>query len=1120
MPALTLPPTFSNSFWSQEYRRGLETLYDKLDQGVAENLEVFNFIKARALAENDIGNALTANSPTDFKEKGFDADDGASLLLAFRALQAESVKQGEAHKITAQELVSLVADPFGQWASGHNTRIHESRKTLIDGWLKAYELAKGDVETLKQTYLNKTRRADEAEDDAKFAPGTKVSDHYTTSPKMNPTNDRGAKRTASVSERISARFKELRKNLEKLPEGDEKKPASPNSPVFSAGGESTAAEDEPSFIPSKDKGKGKEIDPLLRSESPAPLSPPGGNTALPEAEKTRPTLIVPKPGSPLPRPPVVLAGLALPAEAVSQLLTRAAAELPLRPVRFPILGEYQECFSGEEFVTWLKDNVEGFGGSLDRAEDAAEDLTERDDVLRRIGELGNRFENSKDAYFQFRPKAFEYHTSEEPVEAVTSPVTENIMRRTTNLVSIVQKAVANTAATNSEPFYLRARREAEEADSIYRVAVRKLDRQRLGLEEKIEETLKLLQKWELERLRAVKTVLLQYHGVISNLPKAFNSSLERSTVAISSYQAENDLIALMERYRTGPFRPTPHIYESITHDKPDIVFGIDLRTWAGEGGWNAVRANDEQKEIEKQDIVPRIVTDLLKGLEEAYKKLDDGERRKTWIYEVPLPAVHHLREAINKLPANVPIPADLLAKYDAPVLASTLKLWILELDPPLGLWEGWEDIRKLYPAIGSAGADEAPEQEKLDDLQSALVKLPKIHLLVLDAIVGHLRNLIDTTKTEESNEVYITKLAISIGRAVLRPKHETQLSIQARHPTLLFVDLVSHYASIIPKAISRKKRESMDRVLPTRKRTKMVDQRLSRSKITYEVDPRQLLAAQHAAHNPPSRSTSPAPGTERRRSVQPTSPPAVPPTASAQEEPKDIHAPVPVLPTSPPAAEPVASTPPAPAPAPASAPAAPAPAPAETYVPPNRPVFAEEATDKYVPPPMPTFAEPSSEFETPTKNVVVLPPTPVQPQSPTGSDTPSPSPTKANEDRPLVAKSSLSRSGSSDVSRLRAGPRGARAPARGAASGLGSPTTSSRSPRASPSPTTSSPSPRASPSPTSSRPLSHSRGASSASLTAEQAAQYAPKKHVGKGSAALFSRRTVASDAEDNILDK
>ena len=64
---------------------------------------------------------------------------------------------------------------------------------------------------------------------------------------------------------------------------------------------------------------------------------------------------------------------------------------------------------------------------------------------------------------------------------------------------------------------------------------------------------------------------------------------------------------------------------------------------------------------------------------------------------MPLPAVHHLREAINAVPLDQPVPVELLDKYDAPIIASTIKLWLLELNPPLALWEGWEEFRKIYP---------------------------------------------------------------------------------------------------------------------------------------------------------------------------------------------------------------------------------------------------------------------------------------------------------------------------------------------------------------------------------------------------------------------------------------
>lgn len=80
---------------------------------------------------------------------------------------------------------------------------------------------------------------------------------------------------------------------------------------------------------------------------------------------------------------------------------------------------------------------------------------------------------------------------------------ENLFKRTGNFVSLVSKALNNSA--NSEPSYIRARSDADDADKAYRIGVRKLDRQRLALEERIEDALKLLQRMESERLRAVKT---------------------------------------------------------------------------------------------------------------------------------------------------------------------------------------------------------------------------------------------------------------------------------------------------------------------------------------------------------------------------------------------------------------------------------------------------------------------------------------------------------------------------------------------------------------------------------------------------------------------------------------
>lgn len=61
--------------------------------------------------------------PTNYSiGTGFNADDGASLLMTFRGLQEESKAQGQAHSSIAKELTTLVADPFDGWARGYKVR--------------------------------------------------------------------------------------------------------------------------------------------------------------------------------------------------------------------------------------------------------------------------------------------------------------------------------------------------------------------------------------------------------------------------------------------------------------------------------------------------------------------------------------------------------------------------------------------------------------------------------------------------------------------------------------------------------------------------------------------------------------------------------------------------------------------------------------------------------------------------------------------------------------------------------------------------------------------------------------------------------------------------------------
>lgn len=870
MPAITLPLSFNNSFWTQDYRRGLETLFNKLEQGVLENEEITNFIEARVNAEFDLAQALTMPVASAPRGTGFAADDGASLLMAFWGLKQETKAQGDGHRAVANDLQALALQPFASWSKGHAQRVKDAKINVLDLWVGDYEQALEEVNKLRETYYSKTRKADEAEDDAKFAPNTDYSDHYTaTSPRQNGRNA-VVNRTPSVSERIAERLRELRGNKA---EGEDASSVTVLHSEDKADGEITPT------LPKVDKGKGKAVE----TSSPLAMSPVAASAPLPPAKPE----------------PMLLAGIAMSPAAVSALLRRARDELPLRPVRLPIIGEYPDCFTGEEFVNWLRENVEAFGGSLDHAAEAARELGEDEGLLRRIGEIGNVFEVSNEAFYQFRPKAFNLEEARadnlKAPAANLQPMADNLLKRSGTLANFVMKQIKSNS---NIPPHVKARQEAQEADEAYKKAVRQLDRQRLALEDRIEETLKLLQKWELDRLRIIKDVLLKYHATLSNTPSHIQPSMERASTLIASYQPESDLNALIERYRTGPFRPAPHIYESVSHDMIDVSFGFDLRRWAGESGWAAVRVPEDEK---KPNAIPPLLRSLLEALEKAYTKLPtDEDKRRTWIYEIPLPVLHHLREALNSQPPDTEVPVEFFEKVDAPVLAGITRLWLLELDPPVCMWEGWDDIRKIYPAVGAKL--EVSEAQHIENVQNALFKVPKVHLYVLDAVIKHLKSLIDNTKSEEDPEIYLTKLAFSLGRALLRPRQETHISIQDRHPTLLFIDLIKHYDAILPPTVTKKKRES-EKPLPVRKRTTLVDQRINRRSVA--ANPKQLLEAREAQIRAPSprpeivtKPPTPPPAKQKDTDLPPRPKFTTPPPERDEPATASQAAPVVVQPTS------------------------------------------------------------------------------------------------------------------------------------------------------------------------------------------------------------------------------
>lgn len=143
-------------------------LFEKLRSGLKESEELVNFIRTRAEHERTYGYELRG-SLAGARPDGFGADDGASFLAAYRQLRVSQADLADAHKKVAKQLDILVLAPFEDWSVGHKDRVLASIEE-VEAVLERWEDQSKEVARLKERYERKGREADEAEDEARFAP--------------------------------------------------------------------------------------------------------------------------------------------------------------------------------------------------------------------------------------------------------------------------------------------------------------------------------------------------------------------------------------------------------------------------------------------------------------------------------------------------------------------------------------------------------------------------------------------------------------------------------------------------------------------------------------------------------------------------------------------------------------------------------------------------------------------------------------------------------------------------------------------------------------------------------------------------------------------------------------
>ncbi|KAH8598206.1 rho-GTPase-activating protein-like protein [Bisporella sp. PMI_857] len=523
-------------------------------------------------------------------------------------------------------------------------------------------------------------------------------------------------------------------------------------------------------------------------------------------------------------------------EQVKKILTHILQTVKLGETKVPILGMYQNTTAGAELVEYFQKYMGATSVSV--AERIGQDLVGHG-FLRLIGSVGNIFANSSKMFYQWRPKVFQLtgipekkqplnRTFSIPSDTIDSPVIGSVGEYLAGWNPL------NTQHPNETPAD-RLRREAAEADDRYKAGVRKLDLVRCQLEEAVIEHLKYLERCELDRLKAIKTIILDFSGTISNVIPSLQSTVDKMMLYQETVQPAGDLRYLLENYRTGAFAPRVTVYENYYNSADEQTFGVDLEA----------RARSDRKRV------PAIITTILTFLDNRYPDLEGDEaRRSVWLVEVPLHQTHRVRDVLNTGKAFT---LGTLEPYEIPIIASVLKLYLLELPDSLVSSHVYEIMKTIYSQHQSADTADA---QRIAVLQSTLSQLRLSNIATLDALMTHFTRLIELTSADET---YISALATTLAPCILRPRTETSMTMEEKYSYRLVRDLFTHKEAIfteLKRASSLSHSGSVDA-----RRPRAISTDESNRKANQEARARAIMEATGSR----SRATSPAPSPRGHR---------------------------------------------------------------------------------------------------------------------------------------------------------------------------------------------------------------------------------------------------------------
>lgn len=485
-------------------------------------------------------------------------------------------------------------------------------------------------------------------------------------------------------------------------------------------------------------------------------------------------------------------------KSLKQLLKILLQNLPKTEYKLPLINyNLQNTNNGFEITKFLLENMSL--SDFDQAEEFGQDLLNLG-FIKYCNGVGNNFVNSKKFQYQWKDYAYNFAQIAFPNKTTTEKGSSEIdhshdLTKTDKLLSTLSLSNGdkdneeeedkysgvplkvddnNTIPTLEAPVLsepenelFRLLDEVSKSDSKYFKECHKMDTLRCSIEELMIDHLSFMEKCEIDRLKAIKKATMDFCSTIGNKIAILKLQVDKMIDFENSIDPMNDLLELITTYNTGLFQPKVITYNNYYNPGIYQNFGIDLET----------RCRLDKK------IVPLIIIVLLSCMDQIYPDLEnDKVRVSMWTKPVKLSLTHELRNKLNK--TQFKKESEILeilseGKYDPSVIASVIKIYLLELPEPLIPNELLDILRALYqqypPAVTTPkgqSEDETVlndnENKRITGLYTTLSSLSKPHLATLDAIMTHFYRLnkiikmakpkpdTNTNNEDESNNIDTT----------------------------------------------------------------------------------------------------------------------------------------------------------------------------------------------------------------------------------------------------------------------------------------------------------------------------------------------------------------------------